>query len=368
MAIWIFYIANWIGQNYFSPQSLGFFIYVLMLFLMLKMKGSGTRSNRRNYIALILFFSFLVFTHVLSSLVLLSCLVVFFALKYFRRINFVALSIILFASWTIYGAATYLQWNLSRFISEAFNVELIYMTNIEERIAGFEARIIVTQIRLTFSAIISILALSGIILTWKYRKIKSFDKRMLALLTAVIFLLPLFSYGGELFMRIYLFSLIPLAYFISRNSISKTIFCFLIIFMVVIAPPLHIISHYGNEVVDHVPMSEIRGIEFFYDTTTRGYIIGGSILVRDYKYHRTYEFFGLRQTKWKNNRLIIQYELKNLDWPKFICVNREAREYYNFFLGNPEFINDMQIRLSQSTHYSKVYSNPSLEIYIYNQK
>jgi hypothetical protein len=36
IAVWFFYAANWVGQDYFSPQALSFFLYLTLLALMLR--------------------------------------------------------------------------------------------------------------------------------------------------------------------------------------------------------------------------------------------------------------------------------------------------------------------------------------------
>lgn len=360
IAIWTCYIGNWVGQDYFSMQSLGFFAFVLILFVTFKLTNSRARTCSW-FVTAILFFSLVVTSHMLSSLAILAVVFVFFASKYLRRTVLVTLLGAIFASWTIYGAATYLEWNLARFIAEALNFELIFQSNLTARVAGSVARIMVTQIRLIFSALVIVFAFSGFVLTWKRGKMGNIEKRILFILIGVSLLLGFSAYGGELFMRLFLFSLIPLSYFVSKGSNRKIFFCLLSLFLIIVAPPLHMVAHYGNEVMDYVPPSEIRGAEFFHKHTTLGYVIGW---YRDSGYRQIYQYFSFSRAEWKNNTLSLGWiESEHLDWPRFVCISYGTREYYNFFLGKPQFIVELYKNMSESTRYNRIYSNPNFDSY-----
>jgi len=361
IAIWCLYIASWVGQDYFSMQSLGFLTSLLIFFILFKLMDSQV-SIRQWSVVLVLLFSLTVTSHMLSSLVILAIFFVFFVSKHLQRTVLVTLFASIFGSWTIYGAATYVEWNLPRLVAEVLNFELIYLRNLEARIAGSTAHMIVTQVRLIFSALFIGFAFLGFLLTWKRGRIGDSEKRMLFLLIGVASLAGFSAYGGELFMRVFLFSLVALSYFISKGSNEKIFFCLFAIFLIAFAPPLHMIAHYGNEVMDYVPPSEIRGIEFFHKETTRGYVVGP---YRDSKYRASYKYVPFASTEWKNNTLSLgPIRSEHVDWPHFICISYGVREYYNFLRGEPEFIVETTKNLSESVHYDLIYSNPSFEVYL----
>jgi hypothetical protein len=221
---------------------------------------------------------------------------------------------------------------------------------------------------LIFSAIVVAFAFCGLVLTWKRKKIGDAEKRIILTLIGVSLLLGFLVYGGELFMRIFLFSLIPLSYFISKGLHWKIFFCLFAIFFVIIAPPLHMITRYGNEVMDYVPASEIKGFEFFHRKTMQGYVIGSyrfDPLYRDSRYQQSYQYFSFSRAEWKNNTLSLGWiKSERLDWPRFVFISYGAREYYDFYLGEPQFIIETSKNLSESTRYNKIYSNPSFEVYL----
>ncbi len=44
-ALWIFFLGNWVGQDYFSPQAFGFFLYLGVLAVVLRHLGRAPRSD-----------------------------------------------------------------------------------------------------------------------------------------------------------------------------------------------------------------------------------------------------------------------------------------------------------------------------------
>lgn len=359
-SLWIFHIANWIGQDYFSMQSLGLSVYVLVILSILK-AITQTRMRKSWVIIFLLLFYLVVTSHALSSIVILLAI---FTLLIFRRLKRLVLainSIIIFSSWSIYGAITYLQWNMKKLIFEALDFNLVLQKNIFTRISGSSARIFVTQIRIIFSLFFIFFAFLSIILLVKNKKFGEIEKRNFFLLLSIIPILGLFSYGGELFMRIYLFSLIFISYFISLGLNKKMFFYTFIVFLVA-APPLHILARYGNEIIDYVPSSEVRCVQFLYNVTKRGYIILSPD--RDLIYRETYKIFKLWGTEWKNNVLSLGYIEEDMKLPKFICLTYGTWKYYVFFLGNEDLFKETRSNLTKSLHYNKFYSNDVSEIYI----
>src|SRR5215813_693656 len=47
LAIWFFYLTNWIGQDYFSPQGLNFFLYLVIIAILVKWFKVPPERERR---------------------------------------------------------------------------------------------------------------------------------------------------------------------------------------------------------------------------------------------------------------------------------------------------------------------------------
>lgn len=376
LSIWVFYFANWIGQDYFSMQSFGFFAFVAFFAIMYKFAGLSSVSDRRWRVVLIILFSAAVVSHSLTSIALLSLVMVYFVARIFRpllRPRFLAILALILVGWSVFGAHTYLEWNLQSFITQAFDINSILQSNIAGRLAGSTEHIIAANIRLILSFSFILFATLGLVVLWKMNnrrgKNVGFDKPILLALLSTIILGGSFSYGGELFMRLYLFSLIPMVYLISRGVGNKTIFVVLAVFLIVVAPTLHMVARYGNEVMDYVPLSEIKGGDFFYTKTTQGYVIG---MFRDTTYHDSYEYcyydesfkyFPYADAKWEGGRFSLGgLESEHADWLRFVCISYGDRALHDLLL-QPQFFTDTIRNVSQSVYYDGIYSNPSFEVY-----
>jgi O-antigen/teichoic acid export membrane protein len=47
LAVWLFLLANWVGQDYFAPQGVDFLLYLLVVLVVLRTAGSGSRLQHR---------------------------------------------------------------------------------------------------------------------------------------------------------------------------------------------------------------------------------------------------------------------------------------------------------------------------------
>lgn len=360
-AIWFLFFGNWVGQDYFSMQSLAFFAIILILFLAFK----NIDKNMHNYQWFILFFFILFFitsSHLLSSIAVLCIFIVFSITRQLTRPTFLLLIAVLIVSWTVFNASTYLGWNLETILGQMLDLGQIFHSNIAGRVSGSPEHILISQVRVIFSAIIVLFAVLGFSLSFKNKQFGPTEKRILYVLIGFSFLFFAFTYGGELFMRLYWFTLIPCAFFASKCLKNKLVLCLIMIFFIIAAPSLHFVSHYGSEIIDYVPKSELEGISFFYDMTTQGYVIGP---LRDLNYHHSYKVFSFNQTEWRNDTLTVGWiDDRNWNYSTYVVVSYDRISYYNYVLDDSEYFVKMTQNLEHSVYYSKLYSNPSFNVYI----
>jgi len=362
IAVWLFYIANWIDQFFFSVQSFGFFTFILLILVAFKIMDLRGRGNSWLYVSMLLF-CYLVTSHLLSALAYLATILSLFIFRRFRKPWILALSGLVVVTWTIYGATVLVPWAVSQVVSHALNLEFIFYANIAERAtAGSAAHVTVAQIRIIFSALVVMFALCGLILAWKSRKFAKMERRILLVLLGLSSLFGLFAYGGELFMRIFLLSVLPLVYFVCKGLNNKRFLWAVLVFLVIVAPPMHIIAQYGNEANEYVPVSESRGTEFFKDATARGYVIGDPYF-RDLRYGESYRYFPLSDTYWTNNTLSLD-RIRRGEWPTFVCLSYYTRQRHSLLIGEPQFVPETVKNLTASTRYDKIYSNPGFEVYL----
>jgi hypothetical protein len=369
-AIWFVYFGNWVGQEYFSMQSITYFIIVLLIFLIFKNMNNRMR-NRQWVVIFILFFFYVASSQVLSSISILSVILVLFIFRHWQRPGLFLALTCLTIGWTIIFASQFFSINFSEVFSHFLNLMKIFEVNLVNRVSGSSDRILAAQVRILYSAAILSFSLIGIILTWKNKKLGPTEKRMLMVLIGFFLLLGVFSYAGEMFERVYIYSLLPLAYFASKAIMHKKVLYVLLIFLIIAAPSLYIIAHYGNETVDYVSSSELVGVSFFYKTTTNGEVIGGGWPqmgdFRDPLYRPNYTFLTFSNIMNSYGSEYLWTALNPKYENRYVCMSSEAKDYFSFFLGNPVFMKDLQENFSLSTEYNLVYSNPSFSVYCYNR-
>src|SRR5207302_5984197 len=71
---------------------------------------------------------------------------------------------------------------------------------------------------------------------------------------------PIYVYGGEMLIRVLLFSL-PLLALLLVHANSRALSA-AVVLLLSVAAPVHLIAHYGNEAYDYVSPAEVDGFHF----------------------------------------------------------------------------------------------------------
>jgi hypothetical protein len=361
-------LGNWVGQDYFSIQSMGFLVVTLLLFLLSKNFGNNT-TTRQWFVLFIFLFAYLLTSHLLSSLVIASvCLVLLLFKQTYRKPLFL-LIIFAVAGWTVLAAKSYLANNLAKILSQVLDVGTIIQGNLSNRLTtGSFSHMLAADIRVTYSLVIILFATMGVFVLWRKNLMDPFGKRMLFVLLGFGLLAFAFAYGGELYMRLYMFSLVPLSYFAAKILFKyKRLFLMSVVFFSVLAPSLFMISHYGNEGAYYVPSSEIVGVNFLYSSTDSGQIYGGTSFqngeFRDALYHPNYTYYSYRDFYAYNTSSYIWTEPRDSYLNRYVCFSFATYSNFAFFYDDVRFIENIDSNVTQTVSYNKLYDNPSFELY-----
>lgn len=377
IGIWVFYILNYTNQDYVSPQAMAYLFFLIILSFVAKMIVNRdlvdtTYNVPYKFIGIILFSS-LVITHMITSMLIILIFIlttIFMSNSIYKKIcyQFTFLYAIILTVWIIYGAYRYLDWHLVEFFSKAFDIDLLFSQNIENRVAGSSAHLVISRLMI-YSAIISgIMAIIGIVLSYyKKDKIYSVNKMMIIVAGATLLLAPISSYGGEMIMRLFLFSLPLMAFFIPQVCNKK--FSIMLILFLVIMTPVHILTHYGNERYDYLSVGELIFYNFFYDKTNTQYYITGTIIgdpVAAYKYPDRYKYFDYKNLEWNGEKYVLR--AKNFGEINYyaIIISRGDAERFKRFFNNTNYISDFEKRILDSRDHKAIYSNGYTNLYIKN--
>jgi len=364
LGIWLFYIFNFINQDYMSPQALAYLFYLIFLSIVVKIgmnKNYDINGDMPFKFICILLFTGLVITHMMTPMIILSILIfsVLFLPNSKRFLyKYILVCTFILIGWTYYGAHNYLNSYLLDFIDKSYEMDLILEQNLENRVVGSPAHLIVSRLMI-FTAFISIFfSAIGIFLSY-YKKDKIFttiNLQMIALIGAILLSAFSSSYGGELIMRVFLFTLPFVSFFIPQIFGYSNTKIFLIL-LIILLTPLNIVSHYGNEKYDYVSKAEIVSYDFFYNKIDDGNITGGFPSYA-YKFPERYNYLYFKNMEWNGN----EYTVKTGNHYN-IMIARGDKVEYELFNNNVSYINDIQNNILNSNNYVYFYSNGDMNMY-----
>jgi len=362
--VWIFFIANYIQQDNFIPQGMAYFLFLLFvgLFLLSRSADSYASGSNGTLIMLLLFFSMTI-AHTITPLI--ACITII--LLDFRRRKYVSPlfipAMVILVAWTIYGAIVYFSSHMGGFLNEAFNMEMSFQQNVVR--VGATGDYLVDQVSIYYTAVLLVLSMLGWLTTNPGRLKASFTRLSIAPL-----FLPFFhTYGGEMITRTLLFLLLPVAFFSSTFFRNKRVLAFhgIIIFLI-IATPLHIISHYGNEEYNYISPAERVAADFFFEKRIHIFEI---VTENDPIFRqRDLECFVVVLTSastLRNNKIIGHWSKWEGD-PQYAVISRGTWVAYRRFKSDVDRskLRNLESFLQTSTSYGCIYANNDSKIYTYN--
>lgn len=377
---WLFCLAQWIAQEYFSSTQ-GVALLLLLTLLALVTHPWLWQKGSKSFAFLsmvVLAFAILVITHLLTAIVALCILIAVCIVKRGKRVApVVALCLVLLVGWNLTGAGGYVKpvvTNIETSVAPSgvspapsgvsaliLGPEAITEAQITSRLTGTESHIAVAKIRMLFSGIFALIGLLGAVWVCLIRRDFKVSILILAIAVGPLLLVPLkvLTYSGELIQRLYLLSLAPMAYFgASLLDIRKRAIILILCFVLIIAVPLHIISYYGNQDLDYYSPAQAAGVDFFQQKTKQGYVteVYGT---GDMEYVGRYHLLRLNTP---DDLAISEQEASN-GLPHYVSISRQARGYYDFIEVAPEFISQIEETLNK-TGYNLIYNSSDLELYV----
>lgn len=308
-AAWIFLAGNWIGQDYFSPQGVSFFFYLLLIGLCLRFlgrppaaaaPGSGWLSRARADLArwsagglpgaaalpagaaraivtatALLLIVAMTVSHQLTPLVAISALGALAALQSLAPGLFLFAGVTV-AFWILYVAAPFVAVALPVEIREIGLAAGQLRGNLADLAILSNGQAFVALICRVLTAGIALAALAGGIRRWRagYR-----DGVAAALTIAPLPLLALTSYGGEIMFRVYLFALPFLAFFAAalffpapeRGNAPGTVLVATVVGFVLAAA--FVVANNGKDRQYAFAPDDIAAVQWLYDKAPPGTLV-----------------------------------------------------------------------------------------------
>jgi len=249
-AVFIFSVGNWVGQDYFSPQSLNYLLYLFFIALLLIYFGrtglgaptGGSRRTGADRAAeppgraphwralltrpipgdlpsvpasrarqvtmlslLMVIFVFSTSSHQLTPFFMVAACAGLVIVRRCRLRGLPVLFAVIFTAWLSFAAVPYWSGHRSQLFGGLGNLGANLSTSVSGRLVGSTPlHTLVLYSRTAFAGAVLVLALAGLARRWRL----GFDDRVALVLMCVSFAgFGLQSYGGEIALRVYLFAL-----------------------------------------------------------------------------------------------------------------------------------------------------------------
>lgn len=249
MAIWLFYLGNWVGQDYFSPQAFAFFLYLTILGISLKwLRGrprkraasagetaaspsAEKRSRAVHDYALVglmvVATAAIATTHQLTPFMLVASLTLLAITRRIRSRSLPAVVFVITVAWVLIGAAIFpfLRQNLYWIIRSVGHPFANTSSTFIPLSKASPDQVIIAQVDRLLSAAVGGLAVLG---WWRHRRQQGrpgYRDWTPALVLAIAPASAVLgnNYGGEIMFRVYLFALPFLALYAAAAFFPTTV-------------------------------------------------------------------------------------------------------------------------------------------------
>lgn len=410
LAVWFFYLTNWVGQDYFSPQGLNYFLFLAILGILLKWfkrpalqsglfgqrlqrfglsprwadRISGwlvaaelpnTPSHPEQRVGLIgiviLLFVVAVFSHMLTPFFILAAVTILVVCKRLDPWGLPVLMTVLIGTWLSFMAVSFLSGHTEMITRGFGEVEANVNANVTERLRGSVDHMLVVRLKLVLTVATWGLAFLGFL----RRLQKGYWDLNVVLLAAVPFpLLALLTYGGEMLMRVYLFSLPSVAFFAAAlfytapalgSSWRTSAGIGLISVLLLAGFP---VARYGNERMDSFSVQEVDAVHRLYNIAKPGSLIVAAVWnvpwrFRDYEQYR---YAALTDEALSGDVDAIAHFMKNKRYTgTYLILTRAQKAYVELFVGAPPGTWERFERaVTESREFRLVFANEDAKIFV----
>ncbi|MFI2505224.1 hypothetical protein [Streptomyces sp. NPDC018972] len=340
-AVWIFQLANWVGQDYFAPQGLAYLLHLTVIAVVLRhfvRPGSAGRlrdrsfldpaaapvppptGNRQRAVCVVILAPLIAAinaTHQLTPVMLCICLFALNLTRRYRNYGLLAVAALLMLTWDLTMGRPLFVETLST-LKESIG-ELTQNSR-----AGYAGQLTGPGPELAGTAnvlmVLAVAALAGAALVLRRRLVRS----ALPLLLVSAAPVPLFAvndYGGEMLFRVYLFGLPGAAFFaaaalvpavagthrsrmraVRRRVAAVALPAVLLVLLAGFLP-----SYYGKEKMYYTPPEETALVTRALDNAPAGSLIlatSGSFPKALHRYDRLEHWFFAEQELPENEKML----------------------------------------------------------------
>lgn len=411
LAVWFFYLANWIGQDYLSPQGFNYFLFLVILGVLLrwfkitpaqpelffiswikrlpvisrlvkiaassfehaKISDEPSRSWQRVGLLtlVVVLFAIIVPGHQLTPV---ATIVVVTTLVLFDRLTprgLPLLMVVLTGVWISYMTVPYLSGHIEKLTGPIGALSENVSANLGGRFRGSPDHLFILLIRIVMTLFLWVLAYyGGIRRHWNGYRDWSFLLSALAPFSLLVFQ----PYGGELLLRVYLFTLPFMVFFAAAlfyptphagASWWTTVLVGLLSLALAIS---FFFTRYGNERMDYFSPSEVAAIEYVYQIAEPGSLLitGNQTLPWRFQYYDAHRYMTVERIA-RNSEIEELIEIMREDrFPvAYLILTRSQAAAAELFLGwPPEAWERFEDELSASQDLKTIFETEDARVYV----
>jgi len=386
LALFLFYIMNYVGQDYLSSESVAYILFLAFLaILFAHVIRAPTRTIRYPSVAVAFLLSItflsLVVTHFLTSFALL---VFFFIVAYSSRVvakvrldRFVPPYVLGFIGWMLFGSAAYFDYifhleaaapiteSLPSAVSQGVQPGIVAGRSVLGAVSS-ATHTFISNVGIFWALFVAAVGTAWFVYRYiRTRKFEKIDAVFIALLigTAPIIMLP--GYSGELLFRGFLLILPALVYFLVKNARFRVVQVAVVLILLG-GPMLHVVVAYGNESFNYVSPSELSGYNFFNQTVSNASVyaffpIGDYFSLQNYSQQNTLALNALINRGPINASL--QARLLNKG-PSYVFFTRgDGALVGTLYATQLNAYQNAQNRVATSAYFNLIYSSSGVDLY-----
>jgi hypothetical protein len=308
-AVWIFYLTSWVGQDYLAPQAYAFILLVTLFACLLSTFGGWAwpmgrnrftrmlartvhkldssvprhgllRPGRRDSAILFgicaLILLAMTSSHQLTPFAAIPVLAAFLLIGRLRSRFLPLLALVLPVFWLVFVASAYFQGHRDQLFGSFGDIGANTVGAVSDRISGSDAHLAVVYTRVAEVGVIWVLAMVGAIVG--HRRATPWLAAAAGAL-APLLLAPAQPYGGELLLRLFLFSLpfaaclvvLPLMW--NRPDGPGLVRGVALLVLGAVLATTTLVTRYGNDSMESFSRAEIALVDQLYAAAPPGSIL-----------------------------------------------------------------------------------------------
>jgi hypothetical protein len=409
LGTWFFCIMFWAGNDYFLPQALNYFFYLVILAVLfrwfnvarvrpnflesmwlnpripetIKIKIlrlvsredpsglPGQSGQRVGLLAIIvLVYAVSVSSHMLTPFFTLASVIALVAFYRIAPRGLPILMAVLLLTWISFSAHVFLSGHMDMVTGTLGKISENVNDTVVNRVRGSPGHIFVVQIRIFMT-----IAIWGLAILGGIRRIRSgYWDLTFGLLTVVPFTLLIFqAYGGEMMLRVYLFSLLPIAFFAAalffpRPTVEITWRSLVAIGL--LSTGLlggFLFTRYGNERADYFTKQELEAVRFVYGTAGKGSLLVAASHSLPWRL-QDFEKFGYavvrREVRNGDIGAIAHIMESARDAGAYLIITRSQKAELEMYYGiEPGELDRLEQEMKDSGRFSVIFENPDATVF-----